>query len=215
MSIINITVEGLSEQKFCNDLLSQYLYVHAGHNVLASRVTTNSRKNARGGSVNWAKLNHHLDSWMKSTPGQHHTTMFDLYALDTTMPGYNTSLTGVNKAHAIEAAMSTAINSRYFIPYIQVHEFEALLFSAPETMNKWLSPGTQSDLQFEQVMAGYSTPEDINEGVETAPSKRIIAMHNKYEKVDDGFIIASEIGIDRMRQCCPHFNAWVAQLLAL
>ncbi len=58
-----------------------------------------------------------------------------------------------------------------FIPYVQMHEFEALLFSAPGILAEVVSR--------------------------------------------DGNLAATRIGLDIMREKCPHFNGWLSKLEAL
>lgn len=61
------------------------------------------------------------------------TTMFDLYALPDDFPGYETAKAigePYVRVAALETAFAEAINDGRFIPYIQLHEFEALLFAA-------------------------------------------------------------------------------------
>ena len=55
----------------------------------------------------------------------------------------------------------------------------------------------------------YALPEDINDNPETVPSKRIFKLFPEYDKVADGPIIAQRIGMEVLRDECPHFNDWV------
>jgi hypothetical protein len=112
----------------------------------------------------------------------------------------------------IERQFAEQINHWRFIPYIQLHEYEALLFSGPDVMEEWLS--LYNDVPtgyFSNICQKFDSPEQINDSVHTAPSKRIIALigDNNYDKVDDGLFILKEIGLERIRQECPHFNAWL------
>lgn len=215
MKIIGITVEGYSEQKFCNGLLRDYVYQRTQNDIYATPVLTNSKLRTRGGNVNWAKLKFQIETKLKQNPAQIQTMMFDLYALDSSFPGYNNALKGLEKAAQIEQAIAKELNTPNFIPYIQVHEFETLLFSNPQIMNQKLRLNSGKDLDFEAELVGLNNPEELNDGQATAPSKRILKQYRGYEKVDDGFLLAQEIGIEQMRQSCPHFNEWVTKLLAI
>lgn len=62
------------------------------------------------------------------------------------------------------------------------------------------------------LLLAFSTPEDIDDGPDTAPSKRIGGVYPAYRKVIDGELAARKIGIDKMRIECPHFNAWLKRL---
>ena len=62
----------------------------------------------------------------------------------------------------------------------------------------------------------FTTPEDINNSRETAPSKRIMHIfpEGTYSKTEHGPLIAESIGIDAIRAKCPAFNEWVSKLEA-
>ncbi|MBN3873010.1 MAG: DUF4276 family protein [Nostoc sp. JL33] len=58
----------------------------------------------------------------------------------------------------------------------------------------------------------FLSPEHINEGATTAPSKRIIRCCLGYEKPLHGSLIAIDIGLDTIPQQCEHFNQWLTRL---
>jgi hypothetical protein len=64
------------------------------------------------------------------------------------------------------------------------------------------------------LCAGYDSPELIDDGVDTAPSKRIRQEIPKYahEKPTAAPIIAARIGVETMRRKCPHFDQWMQKL---
>jgi hypothetical protein len=73
--------------------------------------------------------------------------------------------------------MSLEINEdlRYrFIPYIQLHEFEGLLFTDINVFRKnFMSHEFRDRSGFEGIFDQYANPEDINDSTTTAPSKRL------------------------------------------
>ena len=101
-----------------------------------------------------------------------------------------------------------------FIPYLQLHEYEALLFSDPIAFASGINQ-PQLASRFQQIRDEFPTPEDIDDDPQTAPSKRILATYRAYQKVLDGTLGARAVGIERMRQECPHFHEWVQRLEAL
>jgi len=95
-----------------------------------------------------------------------------------------------------------------------MHEFEALLFSNPDRFPQGIGRcDLAADLRM--IRQGFASPEDINDSVETAPSKRIEGLFPGYEKPLFGVIAAMEIGLPTMRQECPHFNNWLERLESL
>jgi hypothetical protein len=137
-----------------------------------------------------------------------------LYALPNDFPGishadYPVHGTGAQKAAYLEAALALNINEPNFIPNFMVHEFEALLFTQPEKFGEW----TFDESVIESLRSAandHATPEDINHRPDTAPSKRIIAVMPTYQKTFHGPLIASSIGLDALRQSCPHFDRAIA-----
>ena len=92
-----------------------------------------------------------------------------------------------------------------------LHEFEALLFVDPNKFKEWVDDESIID-SLHQIKASYSSPEEINNSPQTAPSKRILGLIPDYNKVIQGTIIAMEIGLDEMRRQCLHFNHWLDRL---
>jgi hypothetical protein len=64
----------------------------------------------------------------------------------------------------------------------------------------------------EAILNEYGQPEEINDGPQTAPSKRLEMLHNGYRKVAMGKTISVAIGVQQIRSKCPHFNQWLNKL---
>ena len=96
-----------------------------------------------------------------------------------------------------------------------MYEFEGLLFSNVEEF-QYVTDGWCSDVKNKLLEARnlFPTPEDINNNRETAPSKRILKIfaNGEYSKTEHGPIIASAIGLAKIREECPLFNEWVTRL---
>ncbi|MCC6366142.1 MAG: DUF4276 family protein [Bryobacterales bacterium] len=101
-----------------------------------------------------------------------------------------------------------------FVPYLQLHEYEGLLFSDPAAFADAIGQPKLSK-ELEIIRSSFPTPEDINDDPNRAPSKRILDIYQAYQKVIDGALAAERIGIDRMRAECPHFRDWLERLSAL
>lgn len=101
-----------------------------------------------------------------------------------------------------------------FIPYLQLHEYEAILFSDPTAFATGINrPNLQR--QFQRIRDEFESPEDIDNDPETAPSKRVLAVCPDYRKVIEGTLAAAAVGIPIMREECRHFRAWIESLEAL
>jgi len=115
------------------------------------------------------------------------------------------------------AARTTGFDPRFVRPYVQMHEFEGLLFSDVEqfqyVLDGWDAVVRQT---LTGIRAQFRTPEDINNNYATAPSKRIRAAFpdGTYNKTEHGPVIAEAIGLAVIRGQCPQFDSWVGMLEA-
>ena len=140
------------------------------------------------------------------------TTLIDLYALPLTFPGSEEAvaqgLTGGKKALHIEQAWKADIGCANFFPYIQVHEFEALILTRPSVLQAYYPEHAAGIEQLRSECALFMTPEDINEVKATSPSHRILARVPTYHKID-GFRHLQDIGLPELKARCPRFKEWL------
>lgn len=117
------------------------------------------------------------------------------------------------KIEALEKAIGKNIDHVNFIPYVQLHEFESLLLVEPDSLLS-MYPDARTGITRLKKEIGTMKPEEINESVHTAPSKRIIKYIPNYEfqKAQVGPLVAEEIGLHLLREKCPHFNEWITKL---
>jgi hypothetical protein len=216
---LNITAEGFSEERFVSDILRPHLL---GFNIYADvrKVLTNRKLHKRGGIVEYYKFRKDVSQWIKENPEAYHTTLIDLYGIKSDFPGYieTKQQQPYTRILEMERLMGLDINHYKFIPYIQLHEYEALIYSDTEEMEKWLGLYNKIPKDcFTKIRASAkdNNPELINEKPETAPSKRILSLCNSYDKVNDGILILKEIGLQKIRQECTHFDQWLLKLETL
>lgn len=226
---VNIIVEGYTEEIFVRDMLKEPLALH-GIYVNARSVQVSRRpirgtkyskhgkqfKIRRGGLLDFDKAKEDINRWISEDRDAYLTTMFDLYALPENFPEYEDAKRHRNpykRVEVLEDAFKAEINNDHFIPYIQLHEFEGLLFSDIRAMDEVLSPYHGSNLsKLAAIRDSFESPEEINDGEETAPSKRLLSIYESYEKPTDGSRIAKRTGIEVMRRECRHFNQWMIRL---
>lgn len=219
---LHITAEGHSEEKFVRDILSNHLG-DFNISVDARRVLTKKDKfkNYRGGIVRFEKFKKDITNWLleDNKADVRFSTMIDLYGLPKDFPG-QTEASKIQdpyeKVKILESKLEGEINDRRFIPYIQLHEFEALVFSKPD-MIKYEYYGRETEVSKLTSMLNEkeNNPELINDSTVTAPSKRIESLIPEYDKVNSGVLILKAIGIKHIRNQCKHFNEWLTKLEAL
>ena len=105
--------------------------------------------------------------------------------------------------------MGSGFDHRRFIPFVMMHEFEALLFSDCEQFAIGIDRPAS---RFQKIRDSFPSPEAIDDSPVTAPSKQIEALVPGYEKPLLGALAALEIGLETMRVECPHFDCWVSRL---
>ncbi len=114
----------------------------------------------------------------------------------------------------VVAKINRSFDESRIFPYVQLHEFEGLLFSDVNAFT-WLGVSDEILDALRNIRSRFITPEDINNSVDTAPSKRLESLMPRYHKRVDGPVVALEIGLDRIRAECPRFDKWVAHLESL
>ncbi len=170
--------------------------------------------------VHWLVLQRQLEMHLKQEKQAYITTFIDLYGIKARhkVPGFTKigSTNSLNRVLAMERGMKEAIpqEMRYrFLPYIQLHDFEALLFSDVTVFHDTFSEADFADAtELDRIATAYQNPEDINDSKVTAPSKRLERILPGYDKALDGPILAQEIGMERLLERCPHFRGWVEGL---
>lgn len=222
-----VIVEGQTEQAFVMKQLSADLVLHG----ITAWAVLPGRSRRRGGVREWKAAKDDIARALKERRGRYVTTMFDYYALPASWPGRSDSqeLSRERKAAHVEAklapeiaaAMGDRFDSRYFIPYIQLHEFEALAFSDVEVLAATVAPLTDTN---QTVLAGHfrqvlesagGDPEAINDNYATCPSRRITDLVKSYRKPVFGPTITTRIGLDTLRKRCRHFASWLDRLKAI
>ena len=217
---LHFIVEGQTEARFVNRVLAPHL---AGLSIVAGarRVQTSHKGGVKysGGVTNYELPKQDILQWMSEDrrSDARFTTMFDLYGLPSEFPGYSDAALIANpyeKVRAIEDAFGTDINDWRFIPYIQLHEFEALILSDPEQLSARFRNRDDGIRRLAALSAQFESPEHIDDGIDTAPSKRIIREIPEYEgrKASDGPIVAANIGLPTLRRECAHFGEWIYRL---
>ena len=175
-----------------------------------------THKEYRGGLLEYERSKKDILIWMKedNNPECRFSTMFDLYALPKDFPGYEEAAgrsDPFERVTFLETALAKDIDSPRFIPYIQLHEFEALIFSLPQALD-WEYLEHEKPIKNLIKMVGRQNPELINDGAATAPSKRIIKEIPEYDKVAAGVSVVGKIGIEHLRSTCRHFSEWLEKL---
>lgn len=199
-----VSVEGQTEEEFVNESLAPHL---RRSNVYVTPVLIGrARRRVRGGGhvtiERLAREMRHL-SWSFDAV----TSLVDFYGFR----GKGNKLP-IDLVRAIRNRVSQ-FDERSVLPYVQLHEFEGLLFSSVEAFGRILPDAPVNELK--SIRSGFQTPEDINDHPKAAPSKRIETLIPHYRKTLHGPLLALEIGLHTIRSECPRVDAWLGRLEAL
>ena len=217
---LHLVVEGQTEEQFAKTVLTPHL---GSRNIVTDvrLVMTSRRRNRRykGGISSYRRTRGDLIRWMKEddNPDSHFSTMFDLFALPNDFPSYATLKKLQDpriKVRELEKAFAEDIPGQRFVPHLQLHEFEALLLSDPSKFAIEFLNHERPIENLSKMCSRFDSPELIDDGPETAPSKRIIQQIPEYagRKPSAGPRIAHSIGLEVIRRECPHFDQWLVSL---
>lgn len=217
---VHVICEGQSEEMFVNKVISPVF----GIGKVELKPALIGKPGHKGGRFNLDRLSADISKRLLGDRNCFCTTFFDYYGLPSDFPGLDRSramITLSEKANCVKQDLTSQLETRIgqsairrFIPYVQMHEFEGLLFSDTVSIASAIDrPNLIRSLN--SIRSAFDTPEHINDGPQTAPSKRILSLYPGYEKVIHGSIATDKIGLDKIRAECRLFDAWVSELMAL
>jgi len=209
-------VEGRTEEIFIKSLLSHYL----ARKKVCITPTILTKPGQNGGDVRFSRAQNDIGRHLKQRRETWLTLFVDYYGIKSDWPGYQKSkreTQPVSKARVMNEATRKQVNElfgdqdseRRFIPYVSMFEFEALLFSDAKILARKLNIRPKN---VEKILSKCGEPEKINDKSQTAPSKRLESLSDRFKKTTTGISIAQEIGIDKMRESCPIFDEWITEL---
>jgi hypothetical protein len=222
MTRLYLFAEGETEQTFADTVLKPHLasfgvYLHPP--VLIAHAKRKGKVH-RGGGRKYLPMKNDILRFLAQEKGgdTFFTTMIDLYAIPTEFPGLAEAekLRHIpdKRVEALEQSFATDIGDGRFVPYIQLHEYEAYLFSDPTWFRYFYDHHEKQIAALKAIADNHASPELINDGQHSAPSKRIIHELPDYEDAKSavGPQVAELIGLGVIRGKCPHFAAWLARL---
>ena len=220
MSRVYVILEGPTEESFVAGPLAEALWPHQ---IYLTPIILGSPGH-KGGRTNYQRVSRDIMRQLKQDQTAYCSTMIDFYGIGGGFPGMPPPphLDNIQKVEHIEHAMKDDICRRIpqcrpdvrLLPYLSLHEYEALLFSDSDAFARAIGQPSVAH-RFREVRDAFPTPEDINDDPLSAPSKRVLGIYRSYRKVIDGTLAARAVSIQTMRDECRHFRAWLERLEAL
>lgn len=196
-----VSVEGQTEERFIKEVIAPHL---EGREIYAQPILLGSG----GGDVSMPRVRKDLINLLGSFDKV--TTLYDFY-------GFRGKEKGESKESLEEKILDCVKRYSYgrLIPYVQMYEFEGLLFSSPEAIENNIPPHRGLSGWAQGVVNSFGgKPELINDSEHTAPSKRL-ERKTEYRKTIHGPLVAKEIGLSALREKCPNFGEWLSELEGL
>ena len=222
MPRLHMFVEGTTEQVFADTVLKPHL---ANHEVYLHKpvLVAHARRKGRihrGGGRRFRPMQSDIERRLKedSAAGVYFTTMIDLYAIHSDFPNRDDAekvrFDPYERVVSLERSWAEETADHRFIPFIQVHEYEAFLFVDVSKFAEFFDNPGRRIAELQKVADSVDSPELIDDGQHTAPSKRIIAQFPTYDslKTSVGPQMAATIGLPAIRSKCPHFDRWLCRL---
>lgn len=219
---IIVFAEGPTEEKFIKQVVAPSL---RPLDLFVKPQTLNTSQNAKGGAVTFDRLKFNARNTLRQHRNAVLSTFLDLYALDTDFPAFGEAKEKADvysRVRCLEEALHEQIvayvecRPERFLPHIQPYEYEGLLFSDVNALSAVEPTWVHSLERLVEVRASVETPEHINDGYETKPSKRLEnLLRPKYKKTSHGPRAAEHITLETMERECVHFKTWMDALRAL
>ncbi len=219
MKKVLLLVEGFTEEAFVKRLLAPALPGLTLIPTVVKTRTTGARPH-KGGFVKYAEFRRQLLLLLRDPTATLVSMMFDYQGLGADFPSRHAACgqTPKERVSGVEQALQADIGDPRFLPFLAMHEFEALLFVEPRVIAEVVRrPELAAPLQAIR-QAHPATPEEINDSPATSPSARIEQACDQhcgsarvFQKLTHGLIAATRIGLPKMRAECPHFAAWLAR----
>ena len=219
MKQLNVFCEGPTEQGFCEQVLRPHLFP-TGDGIIHTLAVGKSAHHHVYGVNKYGMLRKFILNTIRGRANHnvYFTSLLDLYALPSDFPGMASNTRNADNPYpyveALEKEIEDDISHYQFYAHLQLHEYETMLFAAPEAFAIAFDNCGEQIEDLKRIAASEPSIEHIDDGIYTAPSKRIISILPAYGGMKSiaGPDIAEFIGIGHIRAKCPHFDQWVSRL---
>ncbi|MCW5935620.1 MAG: DUF4276 family protein [Fimbriimonadia bacterium] len=210
---ILVLVEGQTEEQFIAKLMHPRFEKCGAYlqPIILQTSRSSIGEKRKGGISSYTKIKKEVQKLLGNSKVDLITTMIDFYGLPNDFPGKQSlqaSMTALDKVNHLQHAFEEDIGDLRFKAFLTLHEFEALLFSDVGTMINLLQKNAYINRL--SSLQGLGSPESIN--LDDPPAKRVRRAVPEYIKTLDGLRISEQIGLDKIRLNCPHFDKWVTSL---
>lgn len=216
MKRLVIIVEGETEESFVNNILCPYFCSKGLYNTIQYFKT----KHSHGGISKYSYIKKDILNTIYEKDVVV-SMMIDFYRLPLDFPGFSdlkATQTHKEQASLLETEIKKDLEDTQkhqfdnFIPYIQLHEFEALVFASIKGIDILFEREEMDYKGLMNVIEEHPNPEEINNHPATALSMRLKKLIPGYNKVLHGIEIIKTMGMPELLEKCPRFKTWVESM---
>ncbi len=222
MREVIVFAEGPTEERFIKQVVAPALH---GLQIYLKPQLLNTSQSGRGGALSMGRFMLNARNTLRQRPDAVLSSFIDLYGLDTDFPEFENGMKLLDvhqRVTHLEFALHRAVIAQVgcrpeqFLPYIQPYEYEGLLFSDVTALAGTEPSWHKALASLQKIRSTFDSPEHINDGYETKPSKRLEnLLHPKYKKTTHGPRAAVRISLETMERECVHFRGWMDRLRGL
>ncbi len=212
MKEVLVICEGTTEIEFCKRILQPY-FESIGINLNFTLIL-----HSDGGIVPWRILKEQIETHFEDNNDVTITTFIDYYGIYDHHKFEDWDLAHEEtdkrlRMKILEDGMKNDLDEQIkFIPFILLHEFETLAFCDHEVFDNIYESNEARIPKLLEICTNYPNPEEINNGLTTAPSKRLEKYIRRYKKTSDSINIVTEIGLRKLRAKCQGFHEWLVKI---
>lgn len=207
MTRLLVLAEGQTEARFAVQILGNHFKQLAPDRVFVDATRLD-------GHYTYTTLKKEVRNLLRSARSADRvTTMVDLYKLPEDFRGASDTSDRDRPLHRVRRLESNCagdIGDIRFSPYIQLHEFEALVLTNLSVLANRYHEYRAGIRALEQQLKDFESPEHVDSL--QPPSRRIHAAVPVYDKIIDGVDVTSAIGLPKLREKCRHFAQWLDHL---
>lgn len=172
----------------------------------------------KGGDVSYQRYKLNAEKLLKQENDIIVTSLIDFFRLKTDFSKYQEAINiypndKIQRVTFLENAITENINHHRFVPYIQLHEFEGLLFSSTDGFDFLPDIPNSNRTELKKAVEKHDNPELLNDGATTAPSKRLESLVPGYQKTFHGPLLAEVISLNTILAKCERFKVWLDKLV--
>lgn len=211
--LVFLLVEGQTEKALADMILAP---AAAKQDVVLKTktvITSATLSGSHRGEEGWKNYDTVLRGLLRNSHFRRIGLLIDYHQYPSGAPGPNAEGHGVHQEKLIDTLRAQYRDPR-FRPLVVLHEIEALVLAAVDAGHGDKAIKRQELAALRRAITAAGGPEFVNNGTDTAPSKRLMKADPHYIKDVTGPDLVAQAGLDAILERCPTFAAWWRNILS-